>query len=139
MKLALLPSLLVLGALGLAACESDDETNAATGTGTATVTLEADPDGVLAYVQDTLEAPAGAVTIQFHNPSGLGHDVVVEDSDGNEITGTDVISDGSATAAGEFEPGEYAYYCSVPGHRYGVAGPQAENPGPGMKGTLTVR
>ena len=136
-KLALLLSLLALGALGLAACGDDDEeTTAAAETrdhgrgarrGEA-VALEADPDGGLAYVQDSLDAPAGAVTIEFDNPSSTGHDVVVEDGDGNEVTRTDVISDDTATAAGEFEAGDYTYYCSVSGHREA-----------GMEGTLTVK
>jgi plastocyanin len=134
-RLALLLSLLALGALALAACGDDDEeTTAASETETTVeaagkaVALEADPGGALAYVQDSLEAPAGTVTIEFDNPSSTGHDVVVEDADGNEITRTDVISEDSATAAGEFEAGEYTYYCSVSGHREA-----------GMEGTLAVK
>jgi plastocyanin len=134
-KLALVLSLLALGALGLAACGGDDEETTAATTETETtveasgesVALEADPDGALAYVQDSLSAPAGAVTIEFDNPSATGHDVVVEDADGNEITRTDVITEDTATAAGDFDPGDYTYFCSVPGHREA-----------GMEGTLTV-
>jgi len=111
-KLALVLSLLALGALGLVACGGDDdetttaaetETTTAAETETTTaaegesVALEADPNGALAYVQSSLDAPAGAVTIEFDNPSSTGHDVVVEDADGTEITRTDVISEDSAT------------------------------------------
>jgi plastocyanin len=134
-KLAFVLSLLALGAFGFAACGSDDEdeTTAATTETTVeadgeAVQLEADPDGALAYVQDSLSAPAGAVTIEFDNPSATGHDVVVEDADGQEITATEVISEDSATAVGEFEAGDYAYFCSVSGHREA-----------GMEGTLTVK
>lgn len=134
-KLSLVLSLLALGALGFAACGGDDETTASTTETTATtvesdaapVTLEADPDGALAYVQSSLSAPAGALAIEFDNPSSTGHDVVVEGADGTEITRTDVISGDTATAVGEVEAGDYTYYCSVPGHREA-----------GMEGTLTV-
>jgi plastocyanin len=134
-KLALLLSLLALAAFGVAACGDDDDedtTEAATTETTveedgASVSLTADPDGALAYEESTLSAPAGAVTIEFDNPASIGHDVVVEDADANEITRTDVITQDAATAVGEFEAGDYTYYCSVDGHREA-----------GMEGTLTI-
>jgi plastocyanin len=140
-KLALLLSLLALAAFGVAACGGDDDeetTEAATtettdtgadtgGGGGGSVSLTADPDGALAYQESTLTAPAGSVTIEFDNPASLGHDVVVEDADGNEITRTDVISEDTQTATGEFEAGDYTYYCSVDAHREA-----------GMEGTLTI-
>jgi plastocyanin len=136
-KLALVLSLLALGAFGVAACGDDDEgedTTAAETTEETTTTVEgesvsltANPDGDLAYEETSLSAAAGAVTIEFDNPASIGHDVVVEDSGGTEIARTDVISSSSATAAGEYEAGDYTYYCSVPGHREA-----------GMEGTLTV-
>jgi plastocyanin len=134
-KLGLLLSILALAAFGLAACGDDDDegdaTEAETTTETtaegASVSLTANPDGELAYEETTLTAPAGAVTIEFDNPASIGHDVVVEDADGNEITATEIITDDSATAVGEFEAGEYTYYCSVDAHREA-----------GMEGTLTV-
>ena len=138
-KLALLTCICVLAPLTLAACGDDEEdattTEAATTTEEAgggggeggSVALSADPDGALAYEQDSLSAPAGAVTIEFDNPAALGHDVVVEDADGNELARTEVISESTATASGDFEAGEYTYYCSVGGHRDA-----------GMEGTLSV-
>ncbi len=139
-KLALVLSLLALAAFGFAACGDDDETTTAAETTEETtaeetttaaeggsVSLSANPDGELAYEESSLSAPAGAVTIEFDNPASIGHDVVVEDTGGSEITRTDVISGDSATAVGEFEAGDYTYYCSVPGHREA-----------GMEGTLTV-
>jgi plastocyanin len=137
-KLALLLALLALAAFGVAACGGDDDdddggdTAATTETtvesdGGASVALTANPDGDLAYEESTLSAPAGTVTIEFDNPASIGHDVVVEDQDGNEITRTDVITQDTATAVGEFEAGEFTYYCSVDGHADA-----------GMEGTLTV-
>ena len=60
--------------------------------GGASVSLTANPDGELAYEESTLSAPAGTVTIEFDNPASIGHDVVVEDQNANEITRTDVIT-----------------------------------------------
>ena len=91
--------------------------------------MTANPDGALAYDRDRRSTPpAGPVTIEFDNPASIGHDVVVEDVDGNEIARTDVITDDSATAAGDFEAGDYTFFCSVTGHREA-----------GMEGTLTVK
>jgi plastocyanin len=137
-KLALLLALLTLTAVGVAACGGDDDDDdggdtAATSEttveseGGASVSLTANPDGELAYEESTLSAPAGMVTIEFDNPASIGHDVVVEDQNANEITRTDVITGDTATAVGEFEAGDYTYYCSVDGHRDA-----------GMEGTLTV-
>jgi plastocyanin len=139
-KLALLLALLALAAVGVAACGGDDEdeeepTEAATtettetgdAGGGASVSISANPDGDLAYEQDSVSAPAGPVTIEFDNPAPIGHDVVVEDDSGNELARTDVISGDTTTAEGEFEAGDYTFYCSVPGHREA-----------GMEGTLTV-
>ena len=135
-KLALLLALLALTAVGVAACggDDDDEGDTAETTettvesdGGASVSLTANPDGDLAYEESTLSAPAGTVTIEFDNPASIGHDVVVEDQSANEITRTDVITGDTATAVGEFEAGDYTYYCSVDGHRDA-----------GMEGTLTV-
>ena len=136
-KLALLLALLALAAIGVTACGGDDDddgetTEAATETtttsgGGASVSLTANPDGELAYEESTLSAPAGTVTIEFDNPASIGHDVVVEDQNANEITRTDVITGDTATAVGEFKAGDYTYYCSVDAHRDA-----------GMEGTLTV-
>jgi plastocyanin len=141
-KLALLLALLALAAVGVTACGGDDEdeeepteaattetteTGAGDAGGGASVSISANPDGDLAYEQDSVSAPAGPVTIEFDNPAPIGHDVVVEDDSGNELARTDVISGDTTTAEGEFEAGDYTFYCSVAGHREA-----------GMEGTLTV-
>jgi len=92
------------------------------------VDIEADPSGNLAFTSDTATAKAGKATINFTNESPVPHDVKIEDANGEEVGGTEVISEGSDSAEVELEPGTYTYFCSIPGHR------QA-----GMEGTLTVK
>lgn len=98
------------------------------GSGGSAVEVEADPSGNLAFTSDTATAKAGKATIDFTNDSPVPHDVKIENSKGEEIGGTEVISEGSDSAEVELEPGTYTYFCSIPGHR------QA-----GMEGTLTVK
>lgn len=93
-----------------------------------TVKISADPTGQLAFQQKSVTSKPGAVTIDFTNDSPVGHDVKVEDSSGNLIGGTDLVTGSSATATLDLAAGTYAFYCDVSGHR------QA-----GMQGTLTVK
>jgi plastocyanin len=143
-KLALVLSLLALAMFAFAACGDDDdddaetpaaeptteETTEAGGGGGAggTVSVEADPGGQLAFVQDSLDAPAGTVTFEFTNDASLAHDFVIETADGEEVARTDVITGDSDSVEAELESGaEYTFYCSVDGHREA-----------GMEGPLTV-
>jgi plastocyanin len=137
--------LCAVAALGLAACGGDDEgggTTAATTETTDTTTTEqgaaggggnvirisADPGGDLAFEQKSVDAEAGKNTIEFDNPASIPHDVKVEE-DGNDVGGTDVVTDGKAEATVQLDAGQsYTFYCSVPGHR------QA-----GMEGELNVK
>ncbi|HEY6730914.1 MAG TPA: plastocyanin/azurin family copper-binding protein [Solirubrobacterales bacterium] len=96
--------------------------------GSASVDFEADPSGALAYTADSATAQAGKVTVNFTNSSPVPHDVAIEDSSGEEIAKTEVLAEGNDSTTAELEPGEYTFYCSVPGHRQG-----------GMEGTLTVK
>jgi plastocyanin len=138
-KLAVLITALALSALGLAACGGGDDTSsstaaettsstAASGGGGAAVKFEADPDGALAYTETDVSAPAGNDTIEFDNPASLGHDVVIEDADGNEVARTDVITGETTTTTADLQAGSYTFFCSVDGHRDA-----------GMEGTLTVQ
>jgi plastocyanin len=95
--------------------------------GAATFDVEADPSGALAYTEDSATAKAGKVTVNFTNSSPVPHDVRIEDSGGENIGGTEVLSEGNESTTVNLKPGEYTYFCSVPGHRQG-----------GMEGTLTV-
>jgi plastocyanin len=141
---------LLLAALALVACGGGDDTTSDTtaetpttqeenggekekeaegGTaGAATVDFEADPSGALAYTTDAATAKAGNVTVNFTNSSPVPHDVRIEGSDGEDVGGTEVLAEGNESAKVDLKPGEYTFYCSVPGHRQG-----------GMEGTLTVK
>jgi plastocyanin len=92
-----------------------------------TIDIEADPSGALAFTTDVATAKAGKDTVNFTNSSPVPHDVRFEDSSGEDIGGTETLSEGNESATVELKPGKYTFYCSVPGHR------QA-----GMEGTLTV-
>jgi plastocyanin len=99
------------------------------GGGASTVQIEADPSGGLAYTAEEASAKAGDVTVAFNNPAPVGHDVRFEDSGGKDLGGTEVITESEETAVLKgLKPGEYAFYCSVPGHREA-----------GMEGTLNVQ
>jgi plastocyanin len=134
---------LAVGALIFAGCGSSDDSsddNSSTdtttqsqpadngGAGGQVLQLAADPSGALAYDKTELSAKAGKVTLDFTNDSPVGHDVVIEDSNGKEVGSTDVITGQSTTAEFNVKPGQYTFYCSLPGHEEA-----------GMKGTLTVK
>jgi plastocyanin len=133
---------LVLASAALVACGDDEgttttdtggeATNGATtgggGGGGSTIQIEADPSGGLAFTSDQASAKAGEATLEFTNPQPVGHDADIEDSSGKEVAETEVISESSESVTiKDLEPGEYTFYCSVPGHREA-----------GMEGTLTV-
>ncbi len=103
-------------------------TNEAGGGGESTVALEADPGGALAYTETEAAAKAGKVTIDFDNPQALTHDVAIENSKGEEVGATELISEGEDSTTVDLKPGTYHYYCTVPGHREA-----------GMEGTLVVK
>ena len=84
-------------------------------------------ESALAYEEKSLETEAGEVKIDFDNPSPIGHDVKIE-KDGEDLGGTEVITQSEESATVELEPGDYVFFCSVPGHREA-----------GMEGPLTVR
>ncbi len=136
-KLSVALAITVLAPFGVSACGGDDEESSgeseattsessSTGGGGSSVSITAVSDGSFAFEEDSAEAEAGEVTIEFENPASLPHDVQVEGPDG-DLGGTDTISESSTSATLELEPGDYTFYCSVPGHREG-----------GMEGDLTV-
>ncbi len=141
-KNALLLATLALTSLGIAACGGGSDSSSTTSTaseststssqtpggGGATISISADPSGAFAFTETSVSAAAGSDTIEFDNPASLGHDVVIEDADGNEVARTDVISQDTATASADLQPGTYTFYCSVDSHRES-----------GMEGTLTVK
>ena len=133
---------LALVSAALVACGDDDDSGTTTTTettsgaaaeggkeagGGATLAFEADPSGELAYTSTSETSKAGEVTIDFKNPQGLSHDVAIEDPKGETVAKTDVIGEGETSTKANLKPGEYTFYCSVPGHREA-----------GMEGALTV-
>jgi plastocyanin len=93
-----------------------------------TLKFEADPTGKLEFTTKEATAKPGKVMIDFTNPSPLPHDVAIEEPGGETIAKTEVITGGSDSTTAELKPGEYTFYCSVPGHREA-----------GMEGKLTVK
>jgi uncharacterized cupredoxin-like copper-binding protein len=89
--------------------------------------IPADPSGGLAYTFGSAEAPAGALEIDSENKSSVDHNIALE---GNGVSeeGPVVKDGGVSTINADVKPGEYTFYCSVPGHREG-----------GMEGKLTVK
>jgi plastocyanin len=138
---------LVLTAIALVACGSDDSDTSATTAETAAeapaggsaeggsaeaggsvIKIDAVDGSGLEFVQKSVTAKAGPATIEFTNPQTLGHNVEIEDSNGEDVAETEVITDSKTTAPiDDLKPGKYTFYCSVPGHEEA-----------GMKGTLTV-
>ena len=149
MNRKLLAMALAVAALALGACgdDDDDSGDASTTTDTTTqaappattgeepssgggetqLTNDADPGGQLKFEKDTLEAPAGKVTITMNNPSDVPHAIEIE-GNGVEEEGETVEKGGKSVVTAELKPGEYEFYCPVPGHQEG-----------GMEGTLTVK
>lgn len=82
----------------------------------------------LTYNTTSLSAKPGKVTIDFTNPSPLEHDVAIEGSGGEEIAGSELITESKTSVSTDLAPGTYTFYCTVPGHREA-----------GMEGTLTVK
>jgi len=126
----------------LAGCGSDDSSSdspnasdtatqtkepASNGGDSQVVDLQANPDGALAYEEDTLSAKSGNLAVAFTNDATIGHDVVFEQK-GKEVARGNVITGSSETVSFDAKPGEYTYYCSLPGHREA-----------GMEGKLTVK
>lgn len=142
-KASVLLVAIALALFGLAACGDDDDdgdtsTAAEETTATepadsgggagATIEISAAADGSLAFDQTDIEATAGSNTLNFDNPAALSHDVEVESADGQEAGKTELISESSTSTTVDLKPGEYTFYCTVPGHREG-----------GMEGTITVK
>jgi plastocyanin len=141
-KFALVLSLLALAMFALAACGDDDDddepaaetttteetTEAAGGGGggeATSLTVTADPGGQLAYEEDSLEAPAGEVTIELTNDASVPHDVCIESPEGEDVGCAEEVTGGTSSVTADVsEPGEYTFYCSVDAHREaGMEGP----------------
>jgi plastocyanin len=103
--------------------ESSAEPEAAVKGPGGTLQLAANPTDI-AYEQASLSSKPGKVTIDFDNPSAIGHDVAIENEAGEEVAGTEVIAEAKTEVSAELAPGTYTFYCTVPGHREaGMEGP----------------
>ena len=89
--------------------------------------LEIPATAQLAYETNQAEAEAGSLTITSPNPSGTPHNIALEGG-GIDEKGEVVQDNGVSEITADVKPGEYTFYCSVPGHREG-----------GMEGKLTVK
>jgi plastocyanin len=87
------------------------------------LTIAADPNGQLLFVNKTATAPAGELTIDMPNKSGVDHNIAIPGKGASKV-----ISSGSSSFTATYAPGKYTYICEVPGHAAA-----------GMKGTLTVK
>ncbi len=85
--------------------------------------IPADPSGQLLFVNSKAEAPAGELTIEMDNASGVPHNIAIKGKGQGPV-----VPKGKSSFKATFEPGTYTYICEVAGHL------QA-----GMKGTLTVK
>jgi plastocyanin len=92
-----------------------------------TLDIPADSSGALAYQFADATAKPGAVTIESKNDSSINHDISIE-GNGVDEHGQIVKDGGVSTVKVTLKPGNYTFYCSVPGHREG-----------GMEGKLTVK
>jgi plastocyanin len=91
-----------------------------------TLEIPADDSGQLFYRFADAVAPPGQLTIESPNDSSIDHNIALEGGGVNEEG--PVVKDGAVSEIKvNVQPGEYTFFCSVPGHREG-----------GMEGTLTV-
>jgi len=122
----LLPALL-LAAVALGACGGDDGHGDAHGDagapaeGARTVEVSADD---FAFDPAEITAEAGEDLAIALTSEDMVHDLTIDELDFHVDAGRGDTVEGGLTVD---EPGEYTYYCSVPGHRSA-----------GMEGTLTV-
>jgi len=89
-----------------------------------TLSIPADPGGQLAYTTNQATADAGPLKVESPNESGTPHNIVIDGKGEGQVVQDGGVSEFSA----DFAAGEYAFYCSVPGHREA-----------GMEGKLTVK
>lgn len=126
---AKIPLLFLVLALTLAACGgTDDEPAPDTGPASEVPVATGETVSVVAtefaFAPADLTAPADTdVTLSVENQGNVEHDLTIRDQD------VQVIAMPGETGTGTFNlsPGEYQFYCSIPGHEAA-----------GMLGTITV-
>jgi plastocyanin len=95
---------------------------APSGGGTPAVTIEAHD---IFLRPNKVKAPAGPLKITYTEEGSQQHTLVIQNVKDFELK----VSTSQKTDSGtvDLQPGEYTYYCTIPGHR-----------SQGMQGTLTV-
>lgn len=92
--------------------------------------IDADPNGQLAYVVSSATAPAGPLEIDSRNEASIPHDIALQEgTSGPDLGRGETVSNGGVSRVSvDVRPGDYTFYCTLPGHREA-----------GMEGRLTVR
>lgn len=91
-----------------------------------TLALAADSGGALRFDKTRAAVLAGRVTVELTNRSSVEHNVTIAEGS-KKLGATKTITASTDTLRLELAPGDYAFYCSVTGHRES-----------GMEGALTV-
>ena len=78
----------------------------------------------LGFPEAPSELPAGGAQVELDNQGAIEHNVVIEETDQKIL---EAPGGGTDSATVDLEPGDYTYFCDIPGHRAA-----------GMEGTLTV-
>lgn len=92
-----------------------------------TLEIPAAPTGALSFTANMAEAEAGQIELVMPNESTVQHNIAVR-GDGVQEEGPVVGEGEESTVTASVDPGEYQFYCSVPGHEEG-----------GMLGDLTIK
>ena len=81
------------------------------------------------FSPSSLSAPSGKVVFYLVNAGSAAHDMIINDSAGNRVAGSELVSaaDALVFTVDSIAAGTYTFYCDQPGHEAS-----------GMKGTLTV-
>lgn len=136
-KRSMLIGLLTATVLVVGACGGDDEEEGDARKGTTTTQAGAPageaPSGEkttvhaidIGFQPKEISAPAGA-TLEMVNDGSIRHTLLIE---GEPKFHLEVTKKGTADSAPlDLDPGDYTFYCDVPGHRSA-----------GMQGSLTVQ
>lgn len=95
---------------------------------TETLDVSSPADGGLVFEPNGLMAKPGNVTIAYDNPSPVPHSIAVATANGNVLGEVQPFTNNTESVQlSNLTPGEYVFYCTVPGHREA-----------GMEGDLTV-
>jgi plastocyanin len=79
------------------------------------IQVDAQPDGSLRFVQTSLSAAPGPITLRFTNASGVSHSIGIRD--GTTAGPTMAVSGGATvTLDVDLGPGTYEVYCGVDSH-----------------------